>query len=80
MYPFKHLVGKKPKGYHFKTPENEASVFLTILKKFKKITALTPDLAHTKNNEAVTKKCPYSSSTSQTDPYHSQITFFLMLI
>lgn len=55
MYPFKHLVGKKPKGYHFKTPENEASGFLTILKKFKKTTALTPDLVHTKNNEAVTK-------------------------
>lgn len=36
MYPFKHLVGKKPKGYHFNPPENEASGFLTILKKFKK--------------------------------------------
>lgn len=37
MHPFRHLVGKKPKGYHFKPPENEASCFVTILEKFKKL-------------------------------------------
>lgn len=36
MYLFKSLLGKKPKAYHLKPSENEASGFLTTLKKLKK--------------------------------------------
>lgn len=55
MYPLKNLVDKKPRGYNFKSPENDTSGFLTILK-LKKYQPPTPDLVHTNNYEAVRKK------------------------